>query len=222
MGDKILIYIFITVGSGILAYATFSRLFGFHRPIQWMYYGGHVSLTGELSMGVFILCLGLTWLHSPVWIIPALGAFAVGFVSQERARRQNLAKIKNLRQKNAADYPGVFDNPPPEDIGSIDEDELDLFDTGTCTYLGRVSKDDVRVMINQTKDIPEQGPNDIFMLVESLGMIPKDSVSPEFIALLKKAFEKRDYLEIRWLPPSNRQKGAKNNKTTDKPNQNPM
>jgi hypothetical protein len=177
MGDKILIYIFIIVGSGVLAYAALGRLFGLHRPTRWRY-GGHVSLTGELSMGVFILCLGLTWLHSPIWIIPALGAFAVGFVSQEWARRENLAKERTLREKNAADYPGVFDNQPPQDIESIDEDKLDLFDTGTCTYLGRVFKDDIRVLINQTKEIPEQGPNDIYMLVESLELIPENSVSP--------------------------------------------
>jgi len=205
MAEKIVICVMITFGSGILAYAVLGRAFGFHRPVK--YIGGRqASFLGELVMGIFILCLGLAWLHSPLWIILALPAWIVGFVSQVRARRQNLAKEKNLRQKNAADYPGVFDNPPPEDIESIDKNELDLYDAGTCTYLGRVSKDDVKVLINQTKDMPEQGPNDIFMLVESLGMIPKDSVSPGFVALLNKAFEKRDYLEIRWLPPSNKVK----------------
>lgn len=200
MGDKILICIFIAIGSGVLAYATLGRIFGFHRSIRWMS-GGQVNLVGELSIGIFVLCNGLALLHSPVWIIPAIAAFAVGFISQGRSRRQYLAKEKNLRQKNAADYPGVFENPPPDDIENIDENELDLFDTGICTYLGRASKDDVKVLIHQFKDIPEQGPNDIYMLVESLEMIPQDSVSREFIMLLKKAFEKRDYLVIRWLPP---------------------
>jgi hypothetical protein len=218
MGDKILIWVFIVIGSGILAYAILGRLFGFHRPTKWRY-GGQVSLTGELSMGVFILCLGLTWLHSPVWIIPGVTAFAVGFISQQISRRQYLAKEKNLRQRNAAGYPGVFDNPPPQDIESIDEDELDLFDTGACTYLGRVSKDNVKVLINQTKDIPEQGPNDIYMLVESLGLIPQGSVSPEFVTLLKKAFKKRDYLVIRWMPTSNWPNGARHNKTARKSEQ---
>jgi len=199
MGDKILICIFIAIGSGVLAYATLGRIFGFHRSIRWIS-GGQVNLVGELSIGIFLLCGGLALLHSPVWIIPAIAVFAVGFISQERSHRQYLAKEKNLRQKNAADYPGVFENSPPDDIENIDENELDLFDTGICTYLGRASKDDVKVLIHQFKDIPEQGPNDIYMLVESLEMIPQDSVSREFIMLLKKAFEKRDYLVIRWLP----------------------
>ena len=200
MVDKILICILIVIGSGILAYATLGRIFGFHRSIRWVG-GGQVNLVGELSIGFFVLCPGLALLHSPVWIIPAIAAFAVGFISQGRSNRQYLAKEKNLRQKNEAGYPGVFENPPPDDIESIDENELDLFDTGICTYLGRASKDDVKVLIHRFKDIPEQGPNDIYMLVESLEMIPQDSVSPEFIMLLKKAFEKRDYLVIRWLPP---------------------
>lgn len=159
-------------------------------------------------MGVFILCGGLAYLHSPVWIILSLVAFAVGFISQSRARRQYLAKEEKLRKENAAKYPGVFDNPPPDDIESIQGDELDLFDAGACSYLGRASKDDVKVLIRRFKDIPEQGPNDIFMLVESLEMIPEDSVSREFIMLLKEAFKKRDYLEIRWLAPSNRATGV--------------
>ena len=212
MVDKIPIYALIVFGAGTLAYAILGRLFGFHRPTKWIY-GGQVSFWGEISFGIFILCGCLATLHSPVWIIPAIIALAIGFISQQRSRRQYLTTEKNLRQKNAADYLGVFDNPPPQDIESIDENELDLFEAGACTHLGRVSKDDVRVLINQTKDMPEQGPNDIFMLVESLEIIPKDSVSPEFISLLQKAFEKRDYLVIRWLPPSNRLKGSQHNKS---------
>jgi hypothetical protein len=204
--EKILIFIMIAVGSGILAYAIIGRILGLHRPMRWMG-GGQVSFVGELSIGIFILCCGLAVLHSSAWIIPAIAAFAVGFISQICARRQYLTKDKKLREENAAKYPGVFDNPPPVDIENIDEDELDLFDAGSCTYLGKASKDDVKVLINRFKDIPEQGPNDIYMLVESLEMIPKGSVSREFIMLLKKGFEKRDYLVIRWLAPSNRAKG---------------
>ena len=63
---------------------------------------------------------------------------------------------------------------------------------------------DVKALVERFKDIPEQGPNDIYMLVESLEMIPEGSTSREFVMLLKKAFEKRDYLVIRWLPPSDR------------------
>jgi hypothetical protein len=202
MVDIILGCVFITAGSVVIVYITIGRIFGFHRPIGYIG-GGQTSFTGELAMGILFLCFGLTATHSPVWIIPSIAAFAVGFISQMCAKRQYRAKEETLRHENAAKYPGVFDNPPPNDIESINEDELDLFDAGSCAYLGRVSKDDVKALIHQFKDIPEQGPNDIFMLVESLEIIPKDSVSREFIMLLKKAFEKRDFLEIRWLSPSN-------------------
>jgi hypothetical protein len=209
MGDKILVCVFIIIGSGFIAYAVLGRIFGFHRPIPYRS-GGHASLAGELTIGIFVLCCGLTAaFDSPVWLIPALAAFAVGFVSQTRAQRQYIAKNKKLREENAVKYTGVFDNPPPESIENIKEDELDLYDAGSCTYLGRVSKNDVKVLIERFKEIPEQGPNDIYMLVESIEMLPKCSVSPEFISLLKKAFGKRDYLEIRWLPPAKSTKTSK-------------
>jgi len=204
-GEKIIVCIAILAGSGILAYAVFGRIFGFHRPLHYLD-GGQVSFTGELTAGIFFLCLGLTLLHSAVWAIPAVAAFVVGFISQVRAHGQLIAKDKKLREQNAPNYPGVFDNPPPDDIESIKEDEIDLFDAGSCSYLGRVPKNDVKTLIERFKEVPEQGSNNIYMLVESLEMIPKGSVSPEFITLLKKAFEKRDYLEIRWLPPANRAK----------------
>jgi hypothetical protein len=207
-GEKILVFIAIAVGLGLLAYATIGRIFGFHRPTQWSG-GAKISFIGELAISIFVLCWGLTAaFHTAVFLIPAIVAFAVVVISQRRANKQRIAKDEQLRRKNAPKHPGVFDTPPPSDIESINEDELDIFDAGSCTYLGRVSKNDIKVLINRFKDIPEQGPNDIFMLVESLEMLPKGSVSPEFIKLLKKAFKKRDYLEVRWLPPSNRVEGS--------------
>jgi len=95
MGDKILTCILIAIGSGVLAYATLGRIFGFHRSIGWIG-GGQVSLVGELSTGIFVLCCGLVLLHSLVWAIPAIAAFAVSFISQGRANRQCRAKKKNF------------------------------------------------------------------------------------------------------------------------------
>jgi hypothetical protein len=204
-GEKILVCIAITLGAGLLAYAIIGRILGFHRPMQYIG-GGQISFAGELAAGIFFLCIGLGWLHSAVWAIPAVAAFVVGFTDQTHAHSRLVAKEKKLREENAPKYPGVFDNPPPDNIESIKENEIDLFDAGSCAYLGRASKNDVKTLIERFKDIPEQGPNDIYMLVESLEMLPKGSVSSEFIMLLKKAFEKRDYLEIRWVAPVDRAK----------------
>ena len=203
MGETILAYVILAVGLAVLAYATIGRLCGFHRPIRWAGGGGgYVSFAGELSFVIFIFCLGLAVLqHSAIWAIPALIGWGVGFASQRRASRRHAAAENELRARNAADYPGVFDNPPPDDIDRTQEDEFDLFDAGACTYLGKVAKKDIKALIDRFSQIPEQGPNDIFMLVEDLEIIGDGSISDELIVLLKKAFEKRDFLVLRWMPP---------------------
>jgi len=161
-------------------------------------------LFGELSSGLFILCLGLAILHSSVWIVVGFSAAIAGFISQIRANRRYAAQREAFRHKNAPNYPRIFDTPPPEDIDGAAEEEFDLYDTDTCTYLGKTSRKDLKILIHRFREIPQQGPNDIFMLVESLEMLPNDSISPEFSRLLRDAFKKQDSLVLRWIP-SNRQ-----------------
>ena len=160
-------------------------------------------MAGELACGTFVLCVGLAILQgSGVWVIPALAAWAVGYVLQGRANRRHVAKERELRTRNATNYPGIFDNPPPDDIDRIHADELDVFDSGACTYLGRATRHDLKALIDRFADMPDQGPNDLFLIPESLEMFPEGSLSPEFVALLKKAFEKREFLVLKWMPAS--------------------
>ena len=207
--EHVMFWICVTVGLAILVNAAIGRLCGFHRPIRWAD-GGYLNFVSELSAGIFILSCGLA-LRFPAWIILAPFAWLVGFTSQRRANQQYDAREQQLRTINSSKYPGIFDNPPPDDIDSIDEDELDLFDAGACTYLGRASKKDIKALLDAFKDIPEpeKGTNDVFMLVESLELLSKESVSKEFRTLLEKAFEKRDFLELRWIPPKPEQKNYK-------------
>jgi hypothetical protein len=202
MFDTILGYVVVTVGSALLAYATLGRLCGFHRPMKWQR-GGRLTWVGELACGSFALCIGLAILQrSGVWAAPALTAWAIGYVSQWRAERRHAAEEEELRARNAANYPGVFDNPPPDDIGRIRADEFDVFDSGACTYLGRATRTDLEVLIDRFGDMPEQGPNDLFLIPESLEVLPAGSLSPAFVALLREAFEQREFLVLRWMPPS--------------------
>ena len=204
MVETILGWVILVAGAALLAYATIGRLCGFHRPMKWAG-GGHLSFVGELSFGVFVLCLGLAALqHSPIWAIPALAAWVVGYIDYRRANRRHAAEEDQLRARNSAKYPGVFDHPPPDDIHRADDVEFDLFDTGACTYLGKAAKRDLKTLIDRFGEIPEQGPNDIFMLPEFLEIMPKNSISQEFTMLLKKAFETRDHLVLRWIPLSHR------------------
>ena len=202
MVDTILGYVVVTLGSAILVYATLGRLCKFHRTMKWEG-GGQLSLAGEFAGGVFVLCIGLAAVQgSGVWVIPALAAFVIGYLSQRRTNRRHAIEEDQLRARNASDYPGIFDNPPPDDIDSMHTDELDVFDSGACTYLGRVAKHDVKVLIDRFGNMPEQGPNDIFLIPEFVGMLPEGSLSKEFVTLLQKGFEKREYLVLRWMPPA--------------------
>jgi hypothetical protein len=199
MFDTIFACIFLVAGLAMLAYATLGRWWGFHRAGKWEG-GGQVSLTGELACGIFILCLGLAALHGAgVLILPALAAWIVGYISQERAKRRHAAAEDALRERNAAKHPGIFDQPPPYDIDQ-QEEELDVYDAGACTYLGRGARRDLQVLIERY-GADQEGPNDIFVIPESLEIFPAGTLGPEFVALLQKAFAERDYLVLRWLPP---------------------
>ena len=168
------------------------------------------SFIGELCFSTFVLTCGLA-LRFPAWVILAPFAFLGLAISERRSYKKYAARENELRRINSSKYPSVFDNPPPDDIDGIDGDELDLFDAGACSYLGRVSKKDIKALLDAFKDIPEleESSNDIYMLVESLELLSKESVSKEFRTLLEKAFEKRDFLELRWIPPKPEQKNYK-------------
>lgn len=200
-GDIILGCILLFIGTLFLVYSILGRLFGFHRPIGWIG-GGHVNVYAEISSSIFVLCCGLVVLHSPVWVLIAIPTWLICFLLHNRANRQYHIDENKLRAKNAVKYPGVFDTSPPDDINSFPDEEFDLFDAGTCTYLGKAYRQDILMLINELAEIAKQKPNDIFMLFESMEILPKESMSQDLIKLLENAFEKRDYLVLRWLPVS--------------------
>jgi hypothetical protein len=200
--ERCLIIGILAIGTGVIIYATLGRLLSIHRPLGWAG-GGHVTLFGELCIGVFVLSCGMAALQeNAAWAIPMLAAFVGAVLSQQGAHRRHVAAENQLRFTNAAKYPGVFDKPPPLDPDATNDEVFDLFDAGACTYLGQLTRLDLKTLIARHSDIPEQGPNDIFMLRESLVLFPAGELSDDLIALLNKAFEERDYLELRWMPPS--------------------
>lgn len=200
MAETIFACVLLAFGGATVGYAVFGRLLRFHRPPKWRR-GGTLSLTAELACGSFLLCLGLSALqHTGVWVVPAIAAWVVGYVSQWRAGKQHAAAAAELRERNAESYPGVFEGPPPEDIEAVSGDELDVYDAGACTYLGRAAKGDVKSLVSRFSEVSE-GPNDIFLIVESLEMLDEGALSEEFRRLLERAFEERDFLVLRWLPP---------------------
>lgn len=202
MSERIAAFAIIAVGVAIIAYAIVGRLLRFHRQIPWQG-GGHVTLFEELCIGLFFLSMGLAMgTRNGAWIIPIVAAWIAGSISQRRAQQRYLAGEEQLRATNAAKHPGVFDAPPPVDPDATNHEEFDLFDAGACTYLGRISRRDLKSLIARHADIPEQGPNDLFMLCESLELFPAGELSDELTALLKRAFDERDFLVLRWMPPA--------------------
>jgi hypothetical protein len=172
-----------------------SRHFG-----KWLG-GGKVTFTGAVAGCIFIGCVGAAFLHvSAIWVIPALSAWFVGYVSQNRANRRHQAEEEQLRNTKARDHPGVFDGPPPTDLDAIPGDQLDLYDAGACTYIGPVCRSDMKATINAFAEMPDQGSNDIFIIYESLERLSELEVTQEFITLLNGALTQRDYLLLRWMP----------------------
>jgi len=202
MGERILTIVILAVGSVLLAYATLGRLCGIHRPLKWTG-GGRLTFFAEICIAVFVLCIGLTVVFdSAAWAIPALGAWIGGFISQQRTRRRFLASEGRLRKRNSADYPGVFDTPPPTDIDATNDVQFELFDAGACTHLGRITKDELKKLIEEFAATLQEGPNDLFMLQESLEIFPDGLLSDKLAAILEAALNKRDYLVLRWVPSS--------------------
>jgi hypothetical protein len=63
-----------------------------------------------------------------------------------------------------------------------------------------VNKSDLEVFVDTFYEMQEQRQNDIFVIIESLDMLPKTQITQEFLDLLKDAFKHRDYLVLRWMP----------------------
>jgi hypothetical protein len=165
--------------------------------------GGSVTLTGSLALCAFAGSIGAALVHnSGIWLIPGVGAWLVGYVSQNRAHRRHQREEDELRRRNALDHPGIFEGPPPAGLEAMPDERLDLFDCGACSYLGTVSKSDIEALLHALAEMPDRESNDIFVMPESLELAHESRLTDEFTALLNGAFQHRDYLVLRWMPRS--------------------
>lgn len=105
-----------------------------------------------------------------------------------------------LRSTNAVNHPGIFDKAPPVDLSSIPGELLNLYDVGTCTFMGAVKKSDVSALIETVASRTDQESNDIFFFHESFEMIPALALSKECATLINNALAQRDYVVLRWTP----------------------
>jgi hypothetical protein len=186
------------IGMFIVVYI---RLFGSREYGNWRKGGGKISFTGQLAIWIFLGSGGACILfRSAIWVIPAIVAWLVGYISQNREGRRHQMEEEALRKKNSLEHPGIFDHTPPKDLTAVADEQLRLYDAGACTFLGIVNKSDLQTFVDTFFEKHERDQNDIFVLIESLDMLPKAQITLEFLELLQNAFKHRDYLVLRWMP----------------------
>lgn len=202
--DSIIVgYFAIFLATWFFLRATLGRYLGVHTPWKWLG-GGEIDIAGELGIGGVVLSLGLLALKfPPIWAFVAVLSFLVAFSSRRHANRQYSEKQELVRAANAARYPGVFDQPPLEDFSETHQAIFDLYDVGTCTYLGRVGREDLQTFIIQylemTSDLANRGQNDImtaFSMFDPAELEQEYGISHELASILVE----NDDLIVRWMP----------------------
>ena len=129
----------------------------------------------------------------------ALPCWLVGFISQSRANRRFRRDEELLRTENAKLYPGVFDDEPPQYLDVDATPLVDVYDCDSCVYVGRIDSLHIRDLIDATADMPDQGPNDIFV-IEEMVEPPALPESNDLQAFLQPHFDSRGHAVLRWLP----------------------
>lgn len=171
------------------------RICGFYQPWKWTS-GGETTLVAELAILVFIssCLLWVIWDSeiSAVCVIFALPAAMISYISEGRARKRFLLKEAKLYESNKKEHPGIFDTSPPE--------IFDLYDAGIATYLGPISREDLKILIDLFELDGEQGPNDIFVFHGTVELAKAAGISDELESLLYQSLEERDALYLRWIP----------------------
>ncbi|QEG00749.1 hypothetical protein Mal15_48210 [Stieleria maiorica] len=190
----------ISVAAVLLSiHASLGRVFGFHRSIPWSG-GGNMTMVGEISLAGFIGSVGggIASGH-PVFFLTALPCWLVGFLSQSRANRRFQRDEEQLRTENAKLYPGVFDIDPPQCMDVDTTPLVDVYDCDSCVLIGRIGSMHIRDLIHATADMPDQGPNDIFV-IEEMVEPPALPESNELHSFLQPHFGSRGHAVLRWIP----------------------
>lgn len=202
MADRIIGTVALSIAALVAIHAVFGRMLGFHRDVTWTG-GGNMTLVAELSAAGFVASVGSGFVFaSPTFILPALLCWVAGFISQERANRRFRREEETLRAKNSKQHPGIFDSDPPTSLDLDEVEYVDVYDCGSCAYLGRIAAQRIRELIDATAVMPDQGPNDIFVIEETLEP-PMMDEAVELKAFLREHLDARGYAVLRWLPVQN-------------------
>ncbi|MBN2579480.1 MAG: hypothetical protein JXB10_10850 [Pirellulales bacterium] len=207
------VFVGLLFGISIWLFLTVSAVISFWRRIRQgteTRWGGiaPVSTRSHIAILAFLLFLGLAFLfHSA---LAGVAGFTVGIVMcyfgicDERRYRN---RLKQTRASNAAQYPGVFEQPAPAIAASElpDQPTFRIFDNFTATYLGEITREQLLFLIRwhenfgtgAAREFPQT--NDIFILVDCLDMMRDQGADPALIELLRQWIsKKKNDLELRW------------------------
>jgi hypothetical protein len=156
------------VGVAFFLYATVGRFLKLHRPCKWAN-GGEVTIIGEIAISTSCICFGLILLFSPAFFIPFACALIIAIASGIRSQWRFFSSERAVRAANKAIHPGVFDQTPPTNLGQTNCEMFDLYDVGTCAYMGKAKRSDIQILLNALRKLFDIEDNDIFLMVDMLG-----------------------------------------------------
>jgi len=157
------------------------------------------SLPDVISLTGFSLCLGLcTAMNTPVWGVPAVLFWTIGYVRQEKRTKRRRRQVAELRAVNGADYPEFLREPPlscpPEQLPY--RPGFRVFNNETGELLGTLTRSQLQALIRDFRDLIDAS-NDFYLQKFYLELDPYPD-QPGLTALLLEFMGDEDDLELRW------------------------
>ena len=145
------------------------------------FYGGPTGITIAFLIGV------------PCWII--------AWIERKRSNRRKETAEDLAREERRKQYFPIFDKPAPHQLDSNAGGLVDLYDSGSCSYLCRVQVSTILPLLAAAKRESLGGPNDIPIIYEMLE--PPFLEKPNLLqTTLEPHFDKLAHIILRWIPVS--------------------
>ena len=163
---------------------------------------------------IFAACVLLTFATDSFWYATiALPCWIIAAVIEARQSRRHTRDVESFRSLNEQKLGHIFSCEPSRGLRNLDDDQLDLYDCVTFTYLGRVPKSDLLLILDSYADMPDllpNGDNDIPFSIDDYEAIPvihNQQFSDSFTRVLPDgiAFAMDSHCQDRWLTSCGRQ-----------------
>jgi hypothetical protein len=200
MEDKYIAYIFLLIGAVMLSYTILGRLLRFNKDWRWST-GGKVSLSGELGMGLFMICMSLITLRgSAIWLLPAIVGWGVAFLCQRMTRNKECRRRNKKHELAKNANPKAFSDSPLINLDECEESYFEVYDIDESVYIGIMTKQELSKVIDNFSGFEKNDTNDIFLLYEAIDLLKGSSMRRDTIQLLKKYSAEEGSITLRWVP----------------------